>query len=45
MEALNLPGFGRNADMNIDNDQILTSFVSGAGIVKPANFRVDQASC
>ena len=31
MELLGIPGFGRNADMDIDNEQVIQSFVTGAG--------------
>lgn len=31
MELLGIPGFGRNADMEIDNEQVIQSFVTGAG--------------
>ena len=34
MELLGIPGFGRNADMDIDNEQVIQSFVTGAGTLK-----------
>ena len=34
MELLGIPGFGRNADMDIDNEQVIQSFVTGAGTLQ-----------